>query len=136
MSTDIYTNSFSDNFRLAKSRYILSPSDATYNVIRLPKYAFVSDVWIMVVVGANVEPTAASVGWSGNGETAVAAGFMSTELVDPTNTGLKRAQKSTTVNFPGKYFNGGSGAVTFTYAAGTATTLGGYFIFVQYSVVH
>jgi hypothetical protein len=61
MATDFYTNAFADNYRLAKSRIIVSPSTATYNVIRIPKYAFVSDVWIQVVIATNVEPDACSV---------------------------------------------------------------------------
>jgi hypothetical protein len=136
MATDFYTNAFADNFRLAKSRIIVSPATATFNVIRVPKYAFVSDVWLQVVIATNVEPDNCSVGWSGNADTAVTNGFITIETADPRTTGLKRAQKDTLTTFQGKYFSGGSGVITFTFDDGAATTLGSYIVFAQYTVVH
>lgn len=135
MATDFYTNAFADNVRLAKSRSLITPAAATYNVIRIPKFAFVTDVWLLVGTAANAAPTTCQVGWSGNGETAVAAGFLSTDISDATVAGLKRAMRDTLVSFPGKYFSGGSGAITFTYNPGAATT-GIFWIFAQYIVVH
>lgn len=136
MSTDIYTHNFSDNFRMAKSRIITSPSDGTYNVIRIPKFAFVFDVWLRITTATDVEPETCQVGFSGNGETAVANAFITTEVADPTKTGMKRAQKDTLTTFEGKYFSGGSGAITFTFSNGSAATLGVYWVFAQYSVIH
>lgn len=135
-NTDFYTNAFADNTRLAKSKLIISPSDGTYNIIRIPKYAFVTDVWIQVTTAANVDPTTCTVGWLGNGETAVTNGFITTEVADPTSTGLKRAQKDAVTTFTGKYFSSSSGAITFTYAAGSATTLGIYRVFCYYVLIH
>lgn len=136
MATDFYTNAFADNMRLAKSRSVISPADGTYNLIRIPKFAFVTDVWLLVGTAANVAPTTCTVGWQGNGETAQTAGFISTDIADAAVTGLKRAMKDTLVSFPGKYFSAASGAITFTYAAGSATTKGIYWVFAQYIVVH
>lgn len=135
-NTDFYTNAFADNYRLAKSKLVISPSDGTYNIIRLPKYAFVKDVWLQVITAADVTPTTCTVGWLGNGETAVTNGFITTEVAKPIKTGLKRAQSDSLVTFEGKYFSGASGVITFTYAAGAATTLGIYRIFCAYTVIH
>lgn len=136
MATDIYTHAFADNIRLAKSRLLSSPTDGTYNIIQIPKFAFVTDVWILITTAADVEPTTCTVGWKGNAETAVTNGFITSGVADPTKTGLKRAQKDTVTTFEGKYFSGGSGAITFTFAAGTATTLGVYRVFAQFIVIH
>ena len=136
MSTDFYTNAFADNLRLAKSKLLISPDDGTYNIIRIPKYAFVRDVWLQITTATNVEPTTCTVGWLGNGETAVTNGFITTDVADATVVGLKRAQKDTVTTFEGKYFSGASGIITFTFAAGSATTLGTYRVFCDYTVIH
>ena len=135
-NTDFYTNAFADNYRLAKSRLIIDPSDGTYNLIRIPKYAFVKDVWLQVTTASDVTPTTCTVGWLGNGETAVENGFTTTDVAEPTKTGLKRAQKDTLTTFEGKYFSGATGIITFTFAAGSATTLGYYRVFCEYTVIH
>jgi hypothetical protein len=136
MATDFYTNAFADNLRLAKSKLVISPSDATYNLIRIPKYAFVRAVWLQVTVATNVEPTTCTVGWTGNSETAVTNGFITTDIANPTVVGLKRAQSDTLVTFDGKYFSDATGIITLTFAAGAATTLGTYRIFCDYTVIH
>jgi len=136
MATDFYTNAFADNLRLAKSKLLISPSDGTYNIIRIPKYAFVKALWLQVTVAANVEPTTCTVGWLGNGETAVTNGFITTDIANPTVVGLKRAQSDTLVTFDGKYFGTSNGIVTFTFAAGAATTLGTYRVFCDYTLIH
>jgi len=135
-NTDYYTNAFADNYRLAKSRLLISPSDGTYNLIRIPKYAFVKDVWLQVTEAADVTPDACTVGWLGNGESAVENGFITTDVAEPTKTGLKRAQKDTLVTFEGKYFNAATGIITFTFEAGSATSLGTYRVFCEYTVIH
>lgn len=135
-NTSYLTNAIADNIRFAKSRILLSPADATYNLVQLPRYSFVKSVWLQVVTAADVVPGACSIGWVGNQETAVTNGFMTMDVAEPTVTGLKRAQKDTLTTFEGKYFNAGSGLVTFTYAAGSATTKGEYRVFVEYVVIH
>jgi len=133
---DFYTSAFSDNYRLAKSKILIYPSDGTYNIIRLPKYAFVKDVWLLVSTASDVTPDVCTVGWLGNGETAVTNGFITTDVANPTKTGLKRAQSDTAVTFEGKYFSDATGVITFTYEAGSASTLGVYRVFCAYTVIH
>lgn len=137
MAIDFYTGAFADNLRLAKSKAIISPSDDTYNVIRIPKNAFVTDVWLEVIDVPDVKPLTCEVGWTGNKETAVSSGFITTDVADAGVAGLKRAQKDTLVTFEGKYFNNGTGGITFTYSSGVgATELGTFRVFVSYIVVH
>ena len=136
MTTSFISHAFADNLRLVKSKLIIDPSDDTYLLSPIPKFAFVKSVWLQVVEAADVNPEACEVGWQGNGETAVTNGFISTDIADPTVTGLKKAMKDTLVAFEGKYFSDASGMLTFTYAAGDATTLGSFYIFAEYIVIH
>jgi len=131
--TDRYTHSFSDNIRLAKSKVLKGVvTAATYNIIRLPKYAFVTDVWALISTACS--ETDVTVGWIGNGEAAQTTGFLSDTIMDAGVTGLKRAQHDTLVAFEGKYFSAASGAMTLT--VGTAWTAGEVIILCQYQVIH
>jgi len=134
-SIDSYTHSFADNFRIAKSKIYTAPTSGTYNIIHVPRYAFVDEVWIEILVVASATPTALTVGWAGNGETAVTGGFISTDIAKPTALGLKRATKDTKTNFDGKYFSAGSGIITLTYTPGSDTTCS-FRVFATYSVVY
>ena len=130
--TDILSTRAADNIRLGASRTIITPAAATYNLIRLPRYAFVTDVWLKVnTVGSS---KTVSVGWAGNGETAVTTGFLSVDIADVTVAGLKRAMKDTLVSFEGKYFSDAGGMITMT--VGTAQTTGNFTVFVQYHIIH
>lgn len=131
---DAYTHKASDNYRLEASKLMLAPADATYNLIKIPKFAFITDVWVQIVTAFTVDASI-TVGWLGNGETAVPAGFITNEIADPLIVGVKRAFNSTIVAFPGKYFNGGSGAITATVLDGSGA-VGNFRVFVQFSVIH
>ncbi len=130
--TDIYTNSFADNVRLAKSRTILTPSAATYNLIRLPKFAFVKRVWLEVSTAGSSDTV--TIGWTGNGETAQAAGFMNADIAKVMTTGMKESVKDTAVSNASKYFDSASGAITMT--VGTTQTTGLFLVFCEYTVIH
>jgi hypothetical protein len=134
MSVDLYTHAVADSFRLAKSKRLVAPSDETYNVIHIPRYALVMDVWVLVtsqyVGGGQV-----SVGWRGNKQTAQGAGFISTDIFLPSVIGLKRAIHDTVVSNEGKYFGDASGAITVTVVNGVATTKGTFIVFATWSIV-
>lgn len=133
-NTDAYTNKVADNYRLAASKLMLAPDDATYNLIRLPRYALVTDAWVQIVT-AFTGTASITVGWAGNGEVANEAGFIVNSVADPTNVGMKRAFNLTISAFPGKYFAAASGIVTATVLDGTGA-VGNFRVFVQYSVVY
>jgi hypothetical protein len=134
-TTDLFTNSFSDNFRLARSKTLNALASGTYNLIRLPKFAFVTDVWVNLTTAYVAGTPVVTVGWSGNGQTAVPAGFIDNDVFLPHTAGLKRAQHSTLITFEGKYFSAGPGAITVTITTGSATTLGIFQVFASYSVI-
>ena len=131
--TDKFSHKLADNYMLAMSGLFIIPTAATYDIIRVPKWGFVEDVWLEVTVACTSGATI-SVGWKGNGETAQVAGFMSTSITKPLEIGLKRAQRDNLLSFPGKYFSSGSGAVTIT-VAGTTLVVGQFRVFARYSVI-
>jgi len=133
--TDRFSHKLADNFMLAMSGLFITPDDATYDIIRIPKWGFVQDVWLEITTAYIAGTPSITIGWKGNGETAQTAGFMSNDIAKPLELGVKRAQKDNLLSFPGKYFGTGSGAVTVTIAAGGATTEGNFRVLVGYSVI-
>jgi len=129
-----FSHDLADTFMLAKSKLFIIPSADTYDVIRIPKLALVQDVWLEVTTACTAGATL-TVGWKGNGESAQTAGFMSSDITKPGETGLKRAQKDNLLSFPGKYFADGSGAITIT-VAGTTLSAGKFRVFVGYSIIY
>jgi hypothetical protein len=130
---DFYGSAFSDNYRMARSKPLSGVVAAgSYNLIRVPKFAFVNGVWVLVETACSA--TDVTVGWLGNGEAAQVAGFLSADVADVGVVGLKAAVKDSLVSFPGKYFSGGTGSISVTL--GTAWTVGKLTVFAQYSVIH
>lgn len=132
MTTDIISVKAADNYRIGKSRTILTPSADTYWLYKFPRYTLVTDVWLYVPVAGSSDTV--SIGWVGNGEVAQAAGFLDTDVANVMVTGMKRAQHSTMVAFEGKYFDDAGGLLTMT--VGTAQTTGEFHVFVQYTIIH
>jgi hypothetical protein len=132
MTTDIISVKAADNYRIGKSRTILTPSADTYWLYRFPRYTLVTDVWLYVPVAGDSKTV--SIGWVGNGEVAQAAGFLSVDIADVTVIGMKRAQKDTLVAFEGKYFDDAGGLLSMT--VGTTQGTGEFHVFVQYSIIH
>lgn len=129
---DFFSNASSDNFRLLKSKPLSGAVAAgTWGLLRIPKWAFVSGVWVWIETACSA--TDITIGWSGNTETAVAAGFLSEDIVDAGVTGIKAATKDTLVSQVGKYFDKGTGEITATL--GTTWSTGKLYVFCQYSVI-
>jgi hypothetical protein len=133
--TDKFSHKLADNTKLAMSGLFITPDDATYDIIRVPFYGFVSDVWLEVTTAYIAGTPSITIGWKGNGETAQPSGFMSNDIAKPKELGLKRAQKDNLLSFPGKYFSSGSGVITVTIAAGSATTEGNFRVFAMFTVI-
>jgi hypothetical protein len=134
-NTDAYTSKASNHFRMEASKLMLAPDDGTYNLIRVPRYAFVTDVWIEIVT-AFTGDASVTVGWLGNGETAITDGFIDNEVADPTNVGVKRGFNVSTKIFPGKYFSTAPGAITATVADNYSGTVKDFRVFAQFVVIH
>lgn len=131
--TDRFSHKLADNYKLGMSGLFIIPAADTYDIIRIPKWGFVEDVWIEITATCTLLATV-TVGWKGNGEAAQTAGFMSNDIVAPQVLGLKRAQKDNLLTFPGKYFSAGSGCVTVT-VGGAALAVGQFRVFAGYSVI-
>jgi len=131
---DFYRNKLADNYKLALSGLFNIEADGTYDIIRIPRWAFVDDVWLEVTTACLPATATVTIGWKGNTETAQPAGFITNDIAKPDVAGLKRAQKESLLSFPGKYFGAGSGTVTVTIA-GTLTA-GVFQVFAGYSVIH
>lgn len=134
MSTDAYTHKSADNFRFEASKLMLAPDDDTYNLIHIPRFAFISDVWLQIVTAFTVNASI-TIGWAGNSETALTNGFMTEEIADPTHTGFKRAFNTALTTFPGKWFADASGVVTAT-VLDVDGAVGDFRVFVQFTVIH
>jgi hypothetical protein len=129
---DFFSNAASDNFRMLKSKPLSGTVAAgVWSLLRIPKWAFVSGLWVWVETACNVGDI--TIGWSGNTETAAAAGFMSSDIVGATSVGYKTAVGDTLVSAGLKYFNLGTGAITATL--GTTWATGKLTVFCQYSVI-
>jgi hypothetical protein len=134
-NTERLSNASSDHFWMAGSRWFVAPSDATYDIIRVPKNCFVMRVYLFISVAYVGTTQSLTIGWSGNGETAVTNGFITNDIAKSTEKGLKRSESDTKTTFRGKYFNSGSGTITMTIAAGNASTLGTFRVFAEYSQI-
>lgn len=134
MATDFYTSAFSQNFMFARSKKFTDPDDGTYNVIRIPRFGFVKNVWVRITTAFTAVGAVLTIGWSGNKEVAEPEGFMTTDVTDPTATGLKMMLDASIASEPGKYFDAGSGAITVT-TDDDAGTAGTFWVFADYVVI-
>lgn len=126
-----------DNVRLARSKTLYNLADGTYNLIQLPKFAFVDQVWFYVSTAyAGGSGGSATIGWTGNATTANTAGFMNTTVAGARAAGVKIMTSDTEAGSKGKWFNNGSGCVTITLAASTDTTLLIGWVFARFYVLH
>lgn len=110
-----------------------TPADGTWSCIRVPKRAFVCGVWLNITTLCAGTLPKLSVGWLGNGETAVTDGFITQEVAACTFTGLKVAMHSNENSWSGKYFYDAAGTITVT-VSGTLTA-GIFYPIVQYSII-
>jgi hypothetical protein len=123
-------NKISDFSYLARSHDFVNPADGTYDIIRLPKNAFVEDVFIDVFdLDANGTVT---VGFSGNGAAADPDGFIDATLGVTSAVAIIRATDDAQPASKGKWFHGGSGMLTVTTAN---INEGSFRVFVKYSIV-
>ena len=129
--------SASENFRLARSKPLVTLADGTYDLIMIPKYAFVMNVWFQVTQAyAGAASGSATIGWKGNATTADPDGFMDAAWAAALVTGMKEMHGDTQPGSKGKWFSDGSGFLTITLSKGTDTTLLIGQVFMQFSVLH
>jgi len=132
LATDLYSNSFSDNFRLAKSKTFAGGAAGVYNAIRIPKHAFVFDVWVNVFT-AYTGGGAVIVGYTGNGEVADDNGFITTLVL--TSLATYRSVEGSGARAGGMYFKDASGVITFTYDDTSVSAAGAFIVFCAFSII-
>jgi len=136
--TDFMSTIATDNYRLARSKTLVNPADATYNLIVIPKFAFIDQIWLYITTayaGGGSDATG-TIGFLGNGETADPDGFMDIAACAVTATGIKRMTDDGQPGSKGKWFNSASGQLTITLAVENCTTVMTGFVFMRYSVLH
>ena len=127
----------SENFRLARSKSLYDLDDDTYDLIMIPKFAFVNQVWLYITQAyAGGASGTITVGFKGNGESEDAVAFMNTTVAAGRAAGMKIASDDTEAASNGKWFTDASGFITITLSHGTDTTLFRGYVIAQYSVLH
>ena len=131
MAINVLSSRAADNFRIMRSGKITLSADDTYQVIKLPKKAFVVGVWLEILTAFDDQTTdgTITVGFSGNGETADADYFMDNTAAAPLVTGMKEVTK-------GKWFGDASGLITVTATDNDSTVDPIIRVWVLYSVIH
>lgn len=131
MAINALSSHSADNIRMARSGKITLSADDTYQCVRVPKKAFVVGVWLEILTAFNdvdIDGTI-TVGFTGNGESANAAYFMSNATAAPLVTGMK-------VSTVGKWFSDASGLITLTVNDNNATVDPVVRVWVFYSVIN
>jgi hypothetical protein len=133
---DYYANASTDNFRLARSKFIEAPEDGTYGVIRLPRNAFLVDVYFDLLAPFNTGSTAeVTIGMRGNGLPDNPDGVMDSSLIDATAAAWYRASSGTSATSEGYWYNTQGGDITITISRGDATNNMYGVVLAQYSVL-
>jgi hypothetical protein len=120
-----------DNVRLVRSEAVTLAADDTYNLLKLPKKAFVTAVWLEIITPFDDQSTdgTLTVGFSGNGESADADYFMNDTACAPLVAGNK-------VSTVGKWFGTASGLITITANDNDSTVNPVVRIWATYSIIH
>lgn len=129
LDTKISTH-ISDFSYLARSKNFVNVADGVYACFRIPKKAFIEEVWLDVF-----ELSAAgtvSVGWEGNAAAADPDGFIDTTLGVTTSVAVIKATDDAQPGSKGKWFLDGSGVLTVTSATNTD---GSFRVFCRYSII-
>lgn len=134
---DFVTTKLTDFNYLARSHKLVDVADGTYDLIRLPRRAFIEDVWVEVsVAGSGGTPNSTvTIGFSGNKETADPDGFIDSTLGTTTSVKMLRASDDAQPASKGKWFVDGSGMLTATFTKGTTATGPSVVVFVKYSII-
>ena len=134
---DRIANKVSDFSYLARSHKLMDVDDGTYNIIRLPRNAFVEEVFVEVqVAGSGGTPNSTvTIGFSGNKETADPDGFIDAVLGTTITEKMIRASDDAQPASKGKWFLDASGMLTATFTKGTTAVGPSVVVFVRYSII-
>ena len=128
---DMFSTIAADNFRLCKSKRVVVSVDDTYNLIKIPKRAYVTHVNLQIITpfdDQTVDGTM-SVGFSGNKEASNATYFLTTTEAAALVAGNKLSTKP-------KYFDAGSGIITLTAVDNDSVVDAIVRLFVSYVIIN
>ena len=128
---DMFNTIAADNFRLCKSKRGVVSVDDTYNLIKIPKRAYVTHVNLQILTpfdDQTVDGTL-SVGFSGNKEASNATYFLTTTEAAALVAGNKLSTKP-------KYFDAGSGIITLTAIDNDSVVDAIVRLFVSYVIIN
>jgi len=133
---DFFGTASSDNFRFARSKYVLNPDDDVYGLIRLPRYSFVVDVFFRLITAYTVGSTGSiSVGIFGN-KVLTEDAVLASAYINPDEAGMSRMSSGNSYAAEGYWFEDGSGAITATFDIGDSSINCACQVFALYSVLH
>lgn len=135
---DLISIHAASNCKLTRSKHLINNADGVYNLIRIPHFAFVKQIWCSVLVpysGGTADSSSLLIGFTGNGETADPDGFVDS-VFDVEVAGMYNMSSDGTVGAPGKWFSGGSGMLTATIEHGDHTTLLSAYVFMEFTNLH
>lgn len=120
-----------DNVRLVRSEAVTLSADDTYNLLKLPKKAFVTAVWLEIITPFDDQSVDGTllVGFAGNGEVADTDYFMANAVTLPLVAGNK-------VSTVGKWFGAASGLITITANDNDSVVNPVVRIWATYSIIH
>ena len=134
---DMYTNKFSDNVRYFKSKvlsYVTIEDESTlYNIVRVPRFALITNVHVVVNTAFNGTTPIMTVGWASSTDDLDDA-FLTNVETEIDVAGYKVPLAGTNINAGGKYFPDSSGRITVTIDPDTSTA-GSLIVFGSYTVI-
>ncbi len=136
--TDFISTAMSETNILARSKRLYNKADDVYSIIRIPRYAVVTELLVQVTTpysGGTGDSSSLLVGFSGNKEVANPDAFIDS-IADCEVAGMYRMTDDAAAESEGKWFNDGSGMLTITLDHGDHTVLLDAMVFMQYSVLY
>lgn len=125
-------SSEADNLRWVKSASILNGGDNSYFLVKVPRFALVTDIIVHLISPFGTTSTM-TVGFDGNKETVDPDAFLLNVNIDPDGLNkLISLASSTGVNRGGKWFDQANGVITLDLVQGNAPVTAEVRLFVGY----
>lgn len=136
MAVKAWCNRAADNMRLAKSLVVKEPGVEVYDCISVPRYAFIWNAWLQVIVAGSSDNV--QMGFRGNGAAIDDDFFLSETQAAATATGLKPAIRYVGAGdiqpFIGLWCQTAGGMITLT--VDTAQTTGSFVVLAAFTILH
>lgn len=126
-----------DNLRRGRSKDLINIATGDYNVFRLPRYAFVHNIILHILVAYGLTTTM-TVGFTGNREADDLDAFMLSVDIDPDGPTKTRSMVNdgTGIWAGGKWFDAGPGMIVLSHVKGNAGATASARFFIDYTVIY